>query len=262
MLKRRLIPILYLKDGWMVRSQDFRQHNYIGDPVAHIDRMMEWNVDELIILDIGEEESVFDHHRSDYRTPPAMTMLDFIERSGAQCNLPLTFGGRIRSYDDIAIRIASGADKVSVNTMLHEAPDLVTAAARAFGSQAIVASIDYRIENGSSVVYTARGRRRTAFLAPSMARRAAEIGAGEILLNAMDRDGAASGYDLETIALAADAVDLPVIACGGGGTNEHFAQLFEKTPVSAAAAGNIFHFKENAYPMAKAHLKARRADIR
>jgi imidazole glycerol-phosphate synthase subunit HisF len=262
MLKRRLIPILYLKDGWMVRSQDFRLHHYIGDPVAHIDRMMEWNVDELIILDIGEEESLFDHHRTDYRTPPAMTMLDFIERTGTQCNLPLTFGGRIKTLDDIAIRIANGADKVSVNTMLHDAPDIVSQAARAFGSQAIVASIDYRMENGGSVVYTARGKRRTAFDAVAMARRAAEIGAGEILLNAMDRDGAANGFDTGIAGMVAEAVDLPVIACGGAGTNDHFAALLDATAVSAAAAGNIFHFKENAYPMAKAFLKDSRTDIR
>lgn len=262
MHKRRLIAVLYLKDGWMVRSEDFSIHQYIGDPVAHVERMVQWDVDELIVLDIGEEESRFDHHRLDYRHAPVTTVLDFINRAGVQCSMPLTFGGRIRTLDDIALRILNGADKVTLNTALARTPDLVTQAARSFGSQAVVASIDYRIVKGRARVFTERGNLDTGLDAVSWAVRAQDLGAGEILLNAMDRDGMAGGFDLDTITAVAAAVTIPVIACGGAGRNEHFLDVLRHTPAMASAAGNIFHFKENAYPAAKTFLRSHLEDIR
>lgn len=262
MLKRRLMPVLYLKDGWMVRSQGFTLHQFIGEPVAHVERMIQWDVDELIILDIGAEDSVFDHHRTDYRYPPVMTMLDFIERTSIQCNIPLTFGGRIRSTADIGLRIRNGADKVTVNTMLYIDPNGVEAATREFGSQAIVASIDYRMVDEVPLVFYERGKHQAGIDAVAAARRAEALGAGEILLNNMDRDGMAGGYDIKTVHSVAAAVAVPVIACGGAGTNQHFLEVLQETEASAAAAGNIFHFKENAYPQAKRFLRSQLDDIR
>lgn len=262
MHKRRLIAVLYLKDGWMVRSEDFAIHNFIGDPVAHVERMAQWDVDELVVLDIGEEASRFDHHRLDYRYAPVTTVLDFINRVGGQCCMPLTFGGRIRTLQDVALRIQNGADKVTLNTALDQSPDLVTDAARAFGSQAVVASIDYRILEGKARVFSGGGVQYTGHDAVAWARRAQDLGAGEILLNAMDRDGMAGGFDLDTIAAVADAVSIPVIACGGAGRNDHFLAVLSQTPAMAVAAGNIFHFKENAYPAAKAFLRSHLEDIR
>ncbi len=262
MYKRRLIPVLFLKDGWMVRSEGFTTHQYIGDPVGHVKRMAQWDVDELIVLDIGDGEMTFEHHRADYHHKPVTTLLEFINGIAVQCRIPLTFGGRIRSLDDIHARILNGADKVAVNTVLADDPDLITRAARSFGSQAIVASIDYRVIDGATRVFTDCGTRDTGAGAAAWARRAADAGAGEVLLNAIDRDGAARGYDLDTIDEVAKAVEIPVIACGGAGHQRHFRDCFTKTAASAVAAGNIFHFTENAYPRAKTFLKQTLADIR
>ncbi len=262
MYKRRLIPVLFLKDGWMVRSERFELHQFIGDPVTHVERMVQWDVDELIVLDIGAEQSTVQHDRSDYKNRPVRNLLEFITKIAVDCCIPLTFGGRIAHVDDVAIRIANGADKVAMNTALAESPQIVTAAAERFGSQAIVASIDYRMTDNAPEVFVDRGRRATGRSVVDWARQAERLGAGEILLNAVDRDGAARGYDLETMDRVADAVHIPVIACGGAGHQRHFRECFEKTRVSAVAAGNIFHFTENAYPRAKTFLKQTLSDIR
>lgn len=262
MYKRRLIPVLFLKDGWMVRSQDFREHQYIGDPVSHVERMKQWDVDELIVIDIGAGEMTFEHHRTDYRTKPVATLLDFISLIAVQCHMPLTFGGRIRSLDDVRVRIQNGADKVAVNAVLETDPAIIGDAARTFGSQAIVASVDYRITEDGPRVFMDHGHRRLDVTPDAWARRAAELGAGEILLNCIDRDGTARGYDCDTIDRVAAAVEIPVIACGGAGHQRHFLEVLQKTAASAVAAGNIFHFKEDAYPLAKAFLKGRLTDIR
>lgn len=262
MYKRRLIPVLFLKDGWMVRSQGFAEHQYIGDPVSHVERMMQWNVDELIVLDIGEGEMAFGHHRSDYRTKPVNTLLNFIELIAVQCQMPLTFGGRIRSVEDIRVRIQNGADKVAVNTLLDQAPATVREAVHAFGSQAIIASVDYRVRDRRAMVFADHGRRPLGVNVVDWAKRAADIGVGEILLNSIDRDGTALGYDLDTVDLVSRTVEVPVIACGGAGHQRQFLEVLQETAVGAVAAGNIFHFKENAYPLAKEFLKRHLADIR
>lgn len=246
----------------MVRSETFSLHQYIGAPVPHVERMVQWDVDELIVLDIGTEESRFEHHRTDYRARPVTTVLEFVECIGVECSIPLTFGGRIRSLRDIELRIVNGADKVAVNTMLSDDPKRVTEAAHAFGSQAIVASIDYRMQDARPMVYVRRGGEAVHMDAVEWARRAADLGAGEILLNSIDRDGMANDFDIATVASVADAVTVPVIACGGAGRNQHFLDLLQGTAAQAVAAGNIFHFKENAYPAAKAFLKTHFEDIR
>jgi len=254
--------VLYLLDGWMVRSQVFREHQYIGDPVSHVERMVDWDVDELIVLDIGRGSMSFEHHRQDYRHKPVRTLLEFIRRIAEECRIPLTFGGNVRSLDDIRERIRNGADKVSVNTLLHDAPGVVRQAAHAFGSQAIVASIDFRVVDGAARVFRDQGQEDVGVTPADMARRACEMGAGEILLSAIDRDGMARGYDLDAIETVVRAVDVPVIACGGAGRIQHFLECFERTKVQAVAAGNIFHFTENAYPRAKKFLAERREDVR
>lgn len=262
MLKRRLIPVLYLKDGWMVRSELFKIHQVIGHPVHHVERLVQWDVDELIVLDIGVGESTFEIPRDDYRVGGAKTLLEFISGIASNCRIPLTFGGRIRDLEDARIRIRNGADKVSVNTAATEEPALIGRIARAFGSQAVVVSIDYRMIDGEARVFADHASRDIGRDVVSWARQAEDHAAGEILLNAVDRDGTAKGYDLATTQAVSDAVEIPVITCGGAGHQRHFMQCFEATGASAVAAGNIFHFTENAYPRAKAFLRERRADIR
>ena len=247
----------------MVRSERFAVHQVIGNPVVHVERMVEWDVDELIVLDISEGEPTrFHHERADYREPGAGDLLGFVRKIAAECRIPLTLGGRIRTVDDIAVRIRTGADKVTINTAALESPRLVGEAASRFGSQAIVVGIDYRQGANGARVHADHGRIDTGRDVVSWAREAADRGAGEIFLNAVDRDGTAQGYDLESIARVADAVPVPVVACGGGGHMRHFLECFERTGASGVAAGNIFHFTENAYPRAKAFLRGKRDDVR
>ncbi len=262
MLKRRLIPVLYLLDGWMVRSERFSEHQYIGDPVLHVERMVDWDVDELIVLDIGSGEMTFEHHRQDYRHKPVLSLFDFVRRIALECCIPLTLGGRIRSVEDVRARIQNGADKVSVNAMLAEAPREVMRAARMLGSQAIVGSIDFRRTDAGPRVFLDHGRTDAGLAPADAARRAQDLGVGEILLNAIDRDGTAQGYDLDAIREVVEAVQIPVIACGGAGHQRHFLQCLRDTGAGAVAAGNIFHFTENAYPRAKCFLAAKRSDMR
>ncbi len=263
MLKRRLIPVLLLQHGWMVRSELFRTHQVIGNPVVHVERMVQWDVDELIVLDISAGAATdFGHNRDDYREPGATDLLAFIRKIAAECRIPLTFGGRIRSLDDMGLRIQNGADKVTLNTAALDDPELIRRGAETFGAQAVVVSIDYRHGSDGAVVFRDNGRVNTGRALADWARSAEDHGAGEILVNAIDRDGVANGYDLETIAAIADTVRIPVIACGGAGHMRHFAKCFESTDASAVAAANIFHFTENAYPRAKRYLRGERDDIR
>ena len=195
MLKYRLIPVLFLKDGWMVRSEEFRIHQIIGEPVAHVERMVQWDVDELIVIDISSgAEVTFEHHRSDYRGGTVSVLLEFIQKISADCRIPIVFGGRIRSLEAARTRIRHGADKITLNSAALRRPSLITDCARAFGSQAIIVSIDYRMVDGEARVFADHGSEKTHWTALNWAREAEQRGAGEILLTDIDRDGTARGY--------------------------------------------------------------------
>jgi cyclase len=263
MLKRRLIPVLYLKGGYIVRSELFKIHQIMGYPVPHVSRLNEWDVDELIVLDIGTGD--YEINRSDHKEKGAASLLELIHMIAVTCAIPLTFGGRIRTVDDIRERIQNGADKVVVNSGFADRPELVTEAAESFGSQAIVVNADYRMVDGEARVFTHHAQKDTGTGVVDWAKRAVDLGAGEIFINAVDRDGTATGYDLDTINKVVAAVEAPVIACGGAGHQSHFGKCFAESGASGVAAGNIFHFTENAYPRAKTYLRERRAaqgDIR
>lgn len=262
MLKRRLLPVLFLKDGWMVRSEAFSEHQFIGDPVSHVQRMDQWNVDELLVIDIGQNSSSFTNTRHDYRSKPVYSLADFINIISVECKMPLTLGGRIQSLDDVTLRIQSGADKVIVNKLLHSNPKVIQECAYKFGSQAIVGSVDYRIVGERRLVFTDFGRNCTGYDLIDFVDKVSGMGVGEIFLNCIDLDGKACGYDIVGVKSVASKAEVPVIACGGAGHQRHFSELLQKTSVSAVAAGNLFHFKENAYPLAKAYLKRLFDDIR
>lgn len=259
MLKNRLIPVLFLRNGYLVRSEEFKLYQNLGNPVAQVERYNAWDVDELIYIDITRD-GTHDAQRSDLgglRGAMTQTIEDVIRIVAAKCFMPLTFGGRIRTLDEARSRFALGADKVTINTQALRTPDFITAMAKEFGSQAVVVSIDARrIENDSGYeVFGDGGRYPTGKAPAAWAREAQERGAGEILINSIDCDGKAMGYDLALIRSVVEATAIPVIACGGVGSYDHFASGIQDAGASAVAAGNIFHFKELAYPMAKRHLK-------
>jgi imidazole glycerol-phosphate synthase subunit HisF len=246
----------------MVRSEKFNIHQIIGHPISHIERLTQWNVDELIILDISDRPNTFEINRDDHKFKGALNLLEFISNIARTCAVPLTLGGHIRTLDDIRVRIQHGADKVSVNTAFFKTPDVIESAAQIFGSQALIACIDYRLVDDSPTVFINKGLEKIDGRLVDWAKKAEELGCGEIFLHAIERDGTAQGYDLKTIHAVTESVTIPVIACGGAGHQSHFKKCFESSNASAIAAGNIFHFTENAYPRAKSYLRNHIKDIR
>ncbi len=273
MNRPRLIPCLLLKHGLIVRSQLFKIHQVIGNPMSTIERFSNWNVDELILLDISAED-FHDLRRDDLQVRYAgSTAMDVLQEIARVSFMPLAFGGRIRTLEDIRVRLAAGADKCVINTKAIEDPRFITEAARRFGSQCIVVSIDVKrrgsLVHGSGFtegacyepstmnaelsweVYSHGGQKATGMDPAAWAKRAEESGAGEIFLNSIDRDGTAQGYDIELIRRVTKATTIPVIACGGVGKYAHFPAGILEGGASAVSAANIFHFFELSYPFAK-----------
>lgn len=243
MLKNRLIPVLLLKNGLLVRSELFKIHQIIGNPIYEVRRFNEWNVDELIYLDISSDEQ-YDLRRDDHRVKGLNNALDILDEVSKTCFMPLTWGGRIRSVEDMRDRISRGADKITINTAAVRTPELITQGAKVFGSQAIVVSIDVlRHPNGETEVFIDGGQTATGKKPEELAKEVEDRGAGEILLNSIDRDGTGRGYDLDLISAVASVTTIPVIACGGVGRYEDYAKGI-KAGASAVAAANIWHFKE------------------
>jgi len=251
-VRPRLIPVLLLKHGMIVRSQLFKVHQVIGNPMSTVQRFSDWNVDELIILDISRGEAGHDLRRDDLQQQYlGNTALDVLREISKVCFMPLTFGGRIRAISDVEERLAAGADKVTLNTAALENPAFLQQAARRFGSQCIVASIDTRRTDTGYQVFGDGGRQATDWEVVSWAQQVEALGAGEIFLNSIDRDGSGQGYDLELVKSVTAAVSIPVIACGGVGRYDHFPTAILAGNAAAAAAANIFHFFELSYPHAK-----------
>lgn len=260
-LKKRLIPVLLLQNGVLVRSELFRIHQIIGNPLHEVDRFTEWNVDELVYLDISRDDR-YDLGREDQKVVGLADALGILDAVAERCFMPLTWGGRIRTLADIRERIARGADKVTLNTALIMSPELVTEGARVFGSQAIVASIDaLRHPDGTLEAFVDGGRTATSMTPQALAAQAQELGAGEILLQSIDRDGTATGYDTDLIARVVEATTIPVVACSGVGRFEDYAAGIE-AGASAVAAANIWHFKELADRAGKHALAEAGVDVR
>lgn len=255
MLKKRLIPVLFLKNGLIVRSQEFRDFREFGNPINQLERLNDWVADELIYIDITRE-GAHDLKRDDHKIRVENDIIAILRAISRECFMPLTFGGRIKTLDDAAKLISNGADKVVINTAACRNPKLITDVANHFGSQCMVVGIDVKLEGGEHRVYSDQGREPVELSPTDWARKAVEYGAGEIFLNSIDRDGTANGFDIEIIEKISNAVNIPVIACGGAGSFDDFVEVFEKTNASAVAAGNIFNFSENAYVRAKKHLIA------
>lgn len=254
MLKTRLIPVLYIKNGLIVRSEDFSYHQNIGNIINEAFRYNEWDVDELIYIDISRVKH-YDLRRDDHKIKSSTTIEQVIKDISKVCFMPLTFGGGIRTIEDVGVRIRNGADKVTLNTGAFDDPDLIRTVSREYGAQCVVMSIDYRHVDGTPTVFTEFGQKNIHTSVYDWIRECERLGAGEVFLNSIERDGKALGYDVETIGSAVEATRLPVIGCGGAGEMFDFVELAKLTNVSAIAAGNMFHFTEHSYPRAKRLLK-------
>lgn len=261
MVKTRLIPVLNILNGHIVRSEDFSIHQKIGNVVDEAKRYNEWKVDELIFLDISREKH-YDLGRDDHKTTSYSTLSDILLLISDISFMPLTFGGGIRNMEQVDELIRGGADKITLNTMAVEDPGFVKKVAEKYGSQAVVVSVDYKGRGTEAEVFIGYGQKSAGVQVCKWVKELEKLGAGEVFLNSIDRDGKGTGYDLETIGMVVEGTRLPVVACGGAGTMEDFVTLAKHCKVSGIAAGNIFHFTERSYPKAKQLMKKSGIDVR
>ena len=256
MLAKRVVPCLDVKDGRVVKGVRFVDLRDAGDPVEAALAYDAQGADELVFLDITASHEARD------------TMLDVVRRTAEGIYMPLTVGGGIRSVDDVRRLLRAGADKISLNTAALERPAVIREAVERFGSQCIVVAIDARREPGRPDepprwgVYTHGGRRAAGRDALDWAREAVALGAGEILLTSMDRDGTKDGYDLELTRAVSHSVSVPVIASGGAGSLEHLYEGLVDGCADAALAASIFHFGTHTIAEAKAYLRGRGVEVR
>ncbi|MEW5872136.1 MAG: imidazole glycerol phosphate synthase subunit HisF [Chloroflexota bacterium] len=251
MLARRIIPCLDVKDGRVVKGVNFVNLRDAGDPLENALTYDQMGADELVFLDISASPE------------GRRTTLEKVRQVADQVFLPLTVGGGIRSVEDVHQALLAGADKVSINTAAVLAPEILGAAAERFGSQCIVIAIDARRQSpGRWQVFTHGGRTPTNLDAMEWAQRAVALGAGEILLTSMDADGTLAGYDLTLTAAVAQAVPVPVIASGGAGKLEHFAQVLADGLADAALAASLFHDHTLTVGQVKTYLLARGIPVR
>ena len=253
MLAKRVIPCMDVKDGRVVKGVNFVNLRDAGDPIELAQRYDEQKADEVIFLDITAT--------SDDRA----TTVDLASRASAELHLPYCVGGGFRTVADIRRMIAVGADKVSVNSAAVKNPALITEAARAFGSQAILCAIDAKQVKGNPnkwEVYVAGGRKATGIDAVQWAAEACKRGAGEILLTSMDRDGSKDGFDCALTRAVARAVTIPVIASGGVGNIEHFAEGIIEGEADAVLAASVFHFGELTVREVKEYMRSQGIPVR
>lgn len=262
MLKKRLIPCLFLKNGILVRSEKFSYHQFLGNPIHQVERINSWSADELIYIDISNED-YYDLRRDDMKFKRMEDIYEIISHVSKTCFIPLTFGGNIRTIDDIRERLKRGADKIIVNTIAFEKPEFVIEASKKFGRQCIVVGIDVKIdENGRHEVYVNHGKKTTGEDPVEWAKKVQKLGAGEIFLNSIDQDGTGEGYDIQLIKKVAENIEIPLIVCGGVGIFEHFVEGIKEGGADAVAAGNIFNYTENSVLRAKKTLQKSGIDIR
>lgn len=252
MLAKRIIPCLDVKDGRVVKGVNFENLRDAGDPVELAALYDKEGADELVFLDISAS------------VEGRATMVEVVRQTAGEIAIPFTVGGGISHVDDMKRILRAGADKIGINTAAVLNPQLVSEGARRFGSQCIVVAVDAKYNEawGEWEVYTHGGRKATGIRALNWVKEAEALGAGEILLTSMDADGTKDGFDLPLTAAVADAVRIPVIASGGAGTKEHFAEVFTQGKADAGLAATIFHYKEIAIPELKQDLKQKGVEIR
>lgn len=250
MLKKRIIPCLDIKEGRTVKGINFIDIQDAGDPLILAKRYVQEGADELVFLDITATQE------------KRKTLVALVAQIAKEINIPFTVGGGINSLEDAKRIIAAGADKVSVNSAAIKSPSLISDLALELGSQCVVVAMDIKMEQGEWMVYINGGKVATGIKALDWAKQAAFLGAGELLVTAMDNDGTQKGFALSILEAISKAVVIPIIGSGGAGTQEHFKDLFIHTQVSAALAASVFHFSTLAIPELKNYLKIQHIPIR
>ena len=251
MLKRRLIPVLILREGMVVQSVQFKHTNIIHwKPLTAVDFFNKWAVDEIVILDVTRNEK------------KRQLFHEIVSGLSRKCFVPLTVGGWIKSLDDVLYLLRTGADKVVINTEAFRRPELISECSSVVGKQCMVVSIDVKVNGNNYEVYIDRGREATGTSPSDWAKRAEEMGAGEIFLNCIERDGFREGYDLKLLQKVVQSVKIPVIAMGGVLNWQHLVDGIKIGGADAVAAANIFHYTEHSTKKAKDFLRNSGIDVR
>ena len=250
MLKKRIIPCLDIQNGRTVKGVNFVGIRDAGDPIELAKRYVIEGADELVFLDITAT------------VEKRETLIELVERISSEIDIPFTVGGGINTVEDVSRIIAAGADKVSVNSAAVRRPELIKEIAQQFGSQCVVLAIDAKQFDGNWKVTVKGGREITEIDAVEWAKKGSDLGAGEILLTSMEKDGTKSGFDLDLTNAVCSVVNVPVIASGGAGSIDDFSILFQKSKASAGLAASIFHFGEIPIPQLKEQLKQQKIAIR
>jgi imidazole glycerol-phosphate synthase subunit HisF len=251
MLAKRIIPCLDIKDGRTVKGTNFVDLRDAGDPVELAANYAKQGADELVFLDITAT------------VEKRKTLAELVKRIAHTINIPFTVGGGIKTVEDVSVLLQSGADKISVNTAAFQNPQLISGIANEAGSQCVVLAIDTKKEeDGEWYVYLNGGRTKTDAKCFDWAKKAVELGAGEILLTSMNHDGTKSGFALDITQKLSDELSIPVIASGGGGKMEHFTDVFLNAHADAALAASIFHFREIEIPDLKRYLLRQNIAVR
>ena len=251
MLTKRIIPCLDIKDGRTVKGTNFVNLRDAGDPVELGAWYAKEGADELVFLDITAT------------VEKRKTLSELVNKIAHHVNIPFTVGGGISSVEDVYVLLQNGADKISVNTSAFKNPQLIYELAKEFGSQCVVLAIDTKKEEDAEwYVYLNGGRTKTDKKCFDWAKEAVENGAGEILLTSMNHDGTKNGFAVDITKLLSENLSVPVIASGGAGTMEHFAEIFNKASADAALAASIFHFKEISIPDLKIYLTQKNIPVR
>jgi len=249
-LTKRIIPCLDVENGQVVKGTRFKDLKYAGNPVEMARQYYQEGADELTFLDIGASPQEKE------------TVLELVKKVAREIFIPLTVGGGIRTKEDVARALEAGADKVAICTAALKNPDLITQGAENFGSQCIVLSIDAGFSDDTWYAFTHGGRTNSGKKAIDWALEAQELGAGEILLNSIDRDGTLDGYDLELLGEISSRVNIPVIASGGAGKLEHFAEGIITGGADAVLVASLLHYKQTSIKLIKEYLKTKGVPVR
>ncbi len=250
MLKKRIIPCLDIKDGRTVKGVNFVGLRDAGDSIELAKKYIDEGADELVFLDISAT------------LEKRKTLAEMVEKIAATINIPFTVGGGINSVEDASAVINAGADKVSVNSSAVKNPQLIVDLAAQFGSQCVVVAVDTRDVNGTQKVFVNGGKEETDWETLDWVKKVEGLGAGEILLTSMDGDGTKAGFRIDITKQVSESVNIPVIASGGAGEMEDFAEVFTKTKASGGLAASVFHFGEIPIPELKNYLKQQNIAIR
>tara|TARA_B110000977_G_C11035841_1_gene477034 strand:+ start:562 stop:1344 length:783 start_codon:yes stop_codon:yes gene_type:complete len=244
MKKKRLVPIFLLKDGYLVQSRNFSHFENIGDPFISVSRFSQWMVDELIYLNIDRENNLKNKK----------VFLKIIKSLSKEAFMPITVGGKINKLSDIDKLLSAGADKITINSIIFKKKEFISDSAKEFGSQCIVVSIDVKKIENEYFVFINNGKINTKIKLYEWTKICQNEGAGEILINSIDRDGSKMGYDFKILEKIKKIISVPLIFCGGAGKWNDFKKCLEKKEVDAAAAANIFHHYDQSDYLAKKYL--------